>query len=201
MLVVPALVYFLIHALHARVQGNWPCFVFPMLSVLAAAAFHTQGRWRWIALPSLPLAGLLLVLVYAQAGWSVIPLGNDPLARVLGRQFRPVATVAAALSRAHLADAILTTDYETTAWLRFQEPSLRVIQVNEARRYPDAPAPSAALLKGRLIYLTSLKRDRHKLLERDFAYTGFPTQIQGSGAPYMLYPVGKPKRLSIGKMP
>ncbi len=201
MLVVPALVYFLIHALHARVQGNWPCFLFPMLAVLAAAALRGQGRWRWISLAAPPLAALLLVLAYAQAGWSVIPIRNDPVARILGRQFRPVATFAAALSRAHLADAILTTDYETTAWLRFQEPSLRVIQVNEARRYPDAPAPPAALLEGRLIYLTSLKRDRHKLLERDFAYTGFPTQIQGSGPPYMLYPVGKPKRLSIGKMP
>jgi hypothetical protein len=172
-----------------------------MLAVLAAAAFRTQGVRRWISLPALPLAALMLLLVYAQAGWSVIPLRNDPAARLLGRQFRPVATVAAALVRARLADAVLTTDYETTAWLRFYEPSVKVIQVNEARRYSDAPAPSPALLKGRLIYLTSLKRDQHKLVQQDFAEMGFPTQIQGAGPPYMLYPVSGPKHASIGKMP
>jgi hypothetical protein len=73
--------------------------------------------------------------------------------------------------------------------------------VNEPQRYPDAPAPPPALLKGRLIYLASLKRDQHKLLQQDFAETGFPTQIQGSGPPYMLYPVSGPKRAVIGKMP
>jgi 4-amino-4-deoxy-L-arabinose transferase-like glycosyltransferase len=200
-LVATAFAYFLVHALHARVQGNWPCFLFPMLSVLAAAVLRTEGRWRWVSLPALPLAALMLVLAYAQAGWSVIPLRHDPVARILGRQFRPVASVAAALSRAHRADAIVTTDYETTAWLRFLEPSLRVIQVNEPQRYPDAPSPSPGLLKGRLIYLVSLRRDQHRLLDKDFRYTGFPTQIQGAGAPYMLYPVGGPRHKSIGKMP
>jgi 4-amino-4-deoxy-L-arabinose transferase-like glycosyltransferase len=200
-LVAVGFAYFLVHALHGRVQGNWPCFLYPMLAVLAAAAFRTRGGRRWISLPALPLAALMLLLVYAQAGWSVIPLRNDPAARLLGRQFRPVATVAAALVRARLADAVLTTDYETTAWLRFYEPSVKVIQVNEARRYSDAPAPSPALLKGRLIYLTSLKRDQHKLVQQDFAEMGFPTQIQGAGPPYMLYPVSGPKHASIGKMP
>ena len=95
-LVATAFAYFLVHALHARVQGNWPCFLFPMLSVLAAAVLRTEGRWRWVSLPALPLAALMLVLAYAQAGWSVIPLRHDPVARILGRQFRPVASVAAA---------------------------------------------------------------------------------------------------------
>ena len=35
-LIAPALVYFLIHALHDRVQGNWPAFLYPMLAILAA---------------------------------------------------------------------------------------------------------------------------------------------------------------------
>jgi len=200
-LAATAFAYFLEHSLHARVQGNWPCFLYPILAVLAAAGLRTDGRWRWISLPALPLAALLLLVTYAQAGWSVIPLKRDPVARILGRQFQPVAYVAAALTRAHFADAILTTDYETTAWLRFTQPQILVIQVNEPWRYPDAPAPPPQLLKGRLIYLAELRRDRHQLLAKDFGFTGFPTQIQGAGAPYMLYPIGKPKRLSIGKMP
>ena len=200
-----AIAYFLVHALHARVQGNWPCFIYPMLSVLAAGAFAREGWRRWISLAALPLAALLLVAAYAQAGWGVIAIKHDPAARILGRQFRPVAQVAAAITRAHLAGAIVTTDYEVTAWLRFYEPSVKVIQMNEPQRYPDAPAPPTALLTGRLIYLTSLKRDQHKLVERDFGLVGFPTQIQAQiqdGAePYMLYPVAKPKTLAIGKMP
>ena len=65
-----------------------------------------------------------------------------------GPRLRAHRQVATALIQAHLADAILTTDYETTAWLRFTQPGLKVIQVNEPQRYPDAPPPPAALLKG-----------------------------------------------------
>lgn len=38
-LVLPAVVYFLVHSLHGRVQGNWPSFLYPALAVLAAAAY------------------------------------------------------------------------------------------------------------------------------------------------------------------
>jgi 4-amino-4-deoxy-L-arabinose transferase-like glycosyltransferase len=195
------LAYFIEHALHDRVQGNWPCFLYPALAILAADAFRAEGRARWLSLCAAPLALLLLLLVYAQAQFAVLPLRKDPAARILGRDFYPAAQVAAALSRAGLADAILTTDYETTAWLRFTQPGLKVVQVNEPQRYFDAPAPNAKLLKGRLIYLVDLKRDQHQLVQRDFAHMGFPTQIQAPGALYMLYPVARPKSSSIGKMP
>jgi 4-amino-4-deoxy-L-arabinose transferase-like glycosyltransferase len=46
MLVWVGLGYFLEHALHDRVQGNWPCFLFPALSILAADAFTSQGFGR-----------------------------------------------------------------------------------------------------------------------------------------------------------
>ena len=103
--------------------------------------------------------------------------------------------------RARLADAILTTDYETTAWLRWGHPSLKVVQVGEAQRYPDASPAPAALLSGRLLYLTELRRDQHPLVQKDFAYLGFPTQLHTPSSLYMLYPVGRPKRVAIGKMP
>lgn len=205
MLAVPAILYFLIHALHDRVQGNWPCFLYPMLAVLAGAAFSRSGaRWRgWTSAAALPLAGLLLALAYAQAGWGVVPIANDPAARILGRPFQKAAARVAALSDARQADAILTTDYETTAWLRFQAPGVKVIQVNEAYRYPAAPAPTAQLLAGRLYYLTAVKRDRHGLVAEDFARVGRPLPIPGPvpGASYLLYPVSGPKREDLGRMP
>jgi 4-amino-4-deoxy-L-arabinose transferase-like glycosyltransferase len=201
LLVWTALAYFLIHALHDRVQGNWPCFLYPALATLAAGV-STERTWeRKLAFIAAPLAFGLLLAVYVQALFAPLPLRKDPLARLLGRDFAPVAKVVAALSGSHLADAILTTDYETTAWLRFTQPQVKVIQVNEARRYPDAPAPSPALLKGRLFYLAELRRDQHQLVQRSFGYMGFPTQFQTGAGRYMLYPVGQPKSSVVGKMP
>ena len=193
--------YFIEHALHDRVQGNWPCFLFPALAILAADAFWLQGWRRWISLLAAPLAALLLAGVYVQALFMPLHLAKDPLARILGRDFMPVGEIAGVIVRSHLADAVLTTDYETTAWLRWDQPGLKVVQVNEPQRYPDAPTAPAALLKGRLLYIAELRRDQHQLVQQDFAYTGFPTQLQTRTGLYMLYPVGRPKMSRIGKMP
>ena len=193
--------YFLEHALHDRVQGNWPCFLFPALAVLAADAFSLQGWRRWVSLLAAPLAALLLLGVYVQALFMPLHLAKDPLARILGRDFRPVGEIAAVIVRSHLADAVLTTDYETTAWLRWDQPDLKVVQINEPQRYPAAPVAPAALRKGQLLYIAELHRDQHQLVQQHFAYTGFPTQLQTGAGLYMLYPVGRPKTSQIGKMP
>jgi hypothetical protein len=200
-LVWTGVAYFLQHALHDRVQGNWPCFLFPALAILAADAFATTGKARWFSFAAAPLAALLLLLTYAQAQFGIVPLKKDPLARILGRHFRPVGDVVEALTRARVADAILTTDYETTAWLRFNHPAVKVIQINEPQRYLWAPAADAALLKGRLYYLAEFRRDRRPDLQSLFASVGFPTQLQSPGALYNLYQVGQPKSSLIGKMP
>jgi len=201
MLVWPALGYFLEHSLHDRVQGNWPCFLYPALAVLAADVFAAQGKWHRISMIAAPLALVLLLAVYVQALFAPVQLRKDPLARLLGRDFAPIATVTAALIKQHLADAVLSTDYETTAWLRFTQPGLKVVQVNEPQRYESAPAAPLTLLKGRLIYLTELRRDQHQLVQHSFAYTGFPTQLQTPSSLYMLYPVSQPKSSQIGRMP
>jgi 4-amino-4-deoxy-L-arabinose transferase-like glycosyltransferase len=193
--------YFLEHSLHDRVQGNWPCFLYPVLAILAADAFVTQGRWRKISMIAAPLALVMLLAVYAQALFAPVALRKDPLARVLGRDFQPIADVAAAMVEAHLADAILTTDYETTAWLRFTQPNVKVVQVNEPQRYEGAPMASAALLNGRLIYLAEFRRDQHQLVAQSFAYTGFPTQLQTPSSLWMIYPIGRPKISPLGRMP
>jgi 4-amino-4-deoxy-L-arabinose transferase-like glycosyltransferase len=201
MLVWVGLGYFIAHSLHDRVQGNWPCFLFPALAVLAADGFGQSGAWRKVSVLAAPVALALLLAVYLQAVFAFLPLKKDPLARILGREFAPISDVVAALIRTHLADAVLTTDYETTAWLRFNHPDIKVVQVNEPQRYPQAPAADTALLKRPLIYLAELRRDQHQLVQGLFAYTGFPTQLQTPSSLYMVYPVGRPKSSSIGKMP
>ena len=217
--------YFLVHALHDRVQGNWPSFLYPALAILAADVFAAPGSeaaghqesgwWRRISMVAAPVAAVFLFAAYTQALIAPLSVAKDPVARLLGRDFAPAAEVAAALVKASLADAILTTDYETTAWLRFTQPGVKVIQVTEPERYPDAPPPAPSLLHSRLIYLAEFRRDRHQLVQGYFAYTGFPTQLQSRRgyymghdvelqAPvsfYMIYPVARPKSSQIGKMP
>lgn len=193
--------YFLQHALHDRVQGNWPCFLYPALAILAADAFATGGKARWLSFAAAPLAALLLLLAYAQAQFAVIPLKKDPLARILGRNFRPVGDVVEALSKSRLANAIVTTDYETTAWLRFNHPSVKVVQMHEPQRYLWAPAADAKLLKGGVYYLAEARRDRHRSLEPFFATVGFPNELQAPAVTYRLYPLGPPKSSPLGKIP
>ncbi len=197
-----ALGYFLQHSLHDRVQGNWPCFIYPALAILAASAVSNAGAMRRISMIAAPLAAVLLAALYVHAAFpQILHLRKDPVARVLGRDFAPIASVTAALTQSHFADAILTTDYETTAWLRFTQPGVKVIQVNEPQRYADAPMPPPALLKGRLLYLAELRRDQHHLVQRSFGYLGFPTQAQTPSGLYMIYPIGNPKSSQIGRMP
>ena len=194
--------YFFQHALHDRVQGNWPCFLYPALAILAADAYAVQNRvWHKVSVLAAPLAAALLLGVYLQALLAWMPLKKDPLARVLGREFAPIGEVVAALVQAHLANAVVTTDYETTAWLRFNHPGIKVVQLNEPERYPDAPAADASLLAHPLIYLAELRRDQHLLVQKSFAYTGFPTQLQTPSSLYMVYPIGRPKGSQLGRMP
>ena len=193
--------YFFAHSLHDRVQGNWPCFLYPALSILAADGFGQVGIWRRVSAWAVPMALAMLVAVYLQAQYALLPLKKDPLARLLGREFAPISEVVAALVNTHLAEAVLTTDYETTAWLRFNHPDIKVVQLNEPQRYPQAPPADARLLRRPLIYLAELRRDQHQLVQTLFAYTGFPTQLQTPSSRYMVYPVGRPKSSQIGRMP
>jgi hypothetical protein len=59
--------------------------------------------------------------------------------------------------RAKSAKAVLTTDYETTAWLRFYNPSLPVVAVLQPNRYLDSPPVS--LGKGPYLYLADDAHD------------------------------------------
>ena len=143
-------VFFAVHSLHDRVQGNWPCFLYPMLAVAAALAPPTRLR-RTAA----PVAALMLLLAYAQVHFDVISLGRrDPASRLLG--FGVAKAVQAAERQQPVA--VLTTDYETTAWFSFYG-DVPVFQVNEPERgLGGHPAP------GRKLYVAETTRDRHALV-------------------------------------
>ena len=176
-LVFPSALYFLIHSLHDRIQGNWPSFLFPALAVAATQAWRStdwtgwmKAVWRVCRPLATPVAAVLLIAVYAQALFGVIPFGRgDPLARLLAVGFDGVAQNIAVAERASGAAAIVTTDYESTAWFAFYLPDHPpVIQANEDYRYPDAPVPGRDLLAKPVLYVVEQRLDKHQELAGRF---------------------------------
>ena len=207
MLIWPAVFYFFVHALHDRVQGNWPAFLYPAFAILAVSAFGETGWRKWCARLAAPVAALFLVVTYAQALTGIIPLGaRDPLARLLGTGFRPVADGVVSAARGSGASAILTTDYETTAWLRFYEPGLKVVQLGELYRYPNAPMPGPDLTRRPWLYFVEKRRDQNPQVRNYFSSVLFATElaVMRNGqelSRYEVYLVDAPKGPIYGRMP
>jgi 4-amino-4-deoxy-L-arabinose transferase-like glycosyltransferase len=186
------LLYFLSHALHDRVQGNWPCFLMPALAIFAADSF---GRTRWLSLAAPPLAAAMLLVLYLQAALGILPLKNDPMARLLAQGF-PAAV--ANLARTAPGGTILTTDYETTALLRYYRPQMRVVQVNEPWRYDWAPAPPASWFQGQVVYFVETGRDQSALVGNLF---GEMTGTIAHPGGYQSAMVEGPRQPPRGKVP
>ncbi len=193
MVVAVALLYFLQHALHDRVQGNWPCFLAPALAILAADSYSRAPRW--LALTAAPLAGVMLLVLYLQAAIGLFPLKNDPVARLLARGF-PAA--AANLAQTAPGGTILTTDYETTTLLRLYRPDMRVVQVNEPWRYDWAMPPPADWFRGQTVYFVETRREQSVLVGSLF--TEMTGAIMHPGG-YQSAMVEGPKQAAIGKVP
>jgi 4-amino-4-deoxy-L-arabinose transferase-like glycosyltransferase len=177
-LVFPSAVYFLVHSLHDRIQGNWPCFLYPALAIAAAEAFArsdwrgwTEPVWRLSRRLAIPVAAILLVGVYAQALFGLVPLGrSDPLARLLAVGMPDVTKNIEQLAAQDHALAILTTDYASTAWFSFYLPSHpTIVQLNEERRYPDAPRADIDLLSRTLLYVVETRLDRQDVVAAHFS--------------------------------
>ncbi len=203
MLMWLAVVYFFVHALHDRVQGNWPAFLYPAFAILAVSAFADTGWRKWCAKLAAPVAALFLALVYTQALTGIIPLGKgDPLARLFGAGFRPAMDGVAATAIRN-GQTLLTTDYETTAWLRWYEPGAKVVQLGELDRYPTAPAAGQT---GPWLYVVEKKRDRRDRVQQSFSKISFVTELQIARnkvelARYQIYLVETPKGPVLGRMP
>ncbi len=171
-LATPATIYFFVHALHDRVQGNWPSFLFPALAV--AAAFAMQVEWfgraagllRLSRRLAVPVAAVMLAFVYAQAFFGLVPMGRaDPLSRLLAVGFGDVVQQVERDRARAGAGAIATTDYATTGWFSFyKQGSEPVIPLDEPYRWTMAPKAPATILAQPLLYVVEDHNDRRALV-------------------------------------
>jgi len=108
---LPLLLYFVVHALHARVEVNWPQPVVPMMTVVAAwVVVSLRPRfWPVVLTVTQSALGLVLVgLVTTQAIFHPIDLGIADRTRML-RGWSELSAQVRDLADAHGARSILTS--------------------------------------------------------------------------------------------
>ncbi len=172
----PGIAFFLVHALHDRVQANWPSFLLPAFSIAAVVAREVDWSGVSLSLVSFakraatPVAAAILILAYAQALFGIAPIGrSDPLSRLLGVGLEDAAAKVDAVRTRTGANAILSTDYASAAWFAFYLPShAPIIAVNETERWTFAREAGRRLLSGPLLYVAEAKRDEHQVLAKHF---------------------------------
>lgn len=159
--VLPAFLFFVLDAFHDRVQGNWPCFAYPAVVLLAAQSFAKAARSgpveRLSRAWALPVALLILFLVDVQASFGILPLGmRDPIARMTAIGFAPVAAQVDAEAAGLKARAIVTTNYAMTSWLSFYAHApVDIVQVEDEKRFLSSPPAGREELAGNLLYVTA----------------------------------------------
>ena len=150
----PAAIYFTVHALHDRVQGNWLAPLFPTCAILAAdwvaearrkGAAGLRGAVAKAALWAAPLGFLAMGLAFAQATTGFIPIGaSDPTARLGG--FRDLAHDLDVKARDENAAYVLTQGYALTSLMTYYgDHAITVVQPEQRIRWIFAPAPPEAL--------------------------------------------------------
>lgn len=209
-LMAPAIVYFLWHSLHDRVQGNWPSFIYPAFAITAAAAFvpvaakSHSSFLRLSRLLAIPVAGLCVAVIYAQALFGVIPRVRDPVSRLLAYGMDPVVAQIERLREREHASAVVTTSYALTGWLAFYLPDHpAVVQLNERSRYANEQPPDAQMLRGPLIYVSEIRSEQTRYLAGHFAHVTPLGRVKRSrnGAvidEYAIYRLDGPNRDALG---
>jgi 4-amino-4-deoxy-L-arabinose transferase-like glycosyltransferase len=151
---VPFALYLLVHALHDRVQANWPAPLYPALALLAADAATRTGEIGgrlgrglavlrgWVA-PVGILTGLVaFLLLMHPSGFGLA--GLDPARRYRG--WEAISAEIAAKQQEAGAAWIATGAYGPTAMLSWELRDTPVVQLDERLRYAAAPPPPADLL-------------------------------------------------------
>jgi 4-amino-4-deoxy-L-arabinose transferase-like glycosyltransferase len=172
---VPFALYLVIHALHDRVQANWPAPLYPALALLAADAAARTGDLSarigrglaalraWVAPVGIATGLLAFVLLMHPSGFGLA--GLDPARRYRGWD---AAAAEIEASRVEAGAAwIATGAYGPTAMLSWQLKGVPVVQLDERLRYAAAPPPPADLVaRPGLLVLRERAGETERLIAR-----------------------------------
>ncbi len=207
-MIAPMMVYFIWHATHERVQGNWPEPAYPAFAVAAAYACHHSRHGsatldlvgKLAARIAAPFGLALAVLAYAEATTGFLPLGrHDPRTRVLGIGWTTVGEEIDRLRARAGARVILTTDYTLASLTQLYLPSSTpVVQISDRVRWSNEPAPSPQLFQGRALYVCKNACSKLSKVQARFdSVTPVAALRQdastGAGPLYHVYEVSGPK--------
>lgn len=170
--------YFVWHSLHARVEANWFAPVYPALAVAAAVAAHLV-RWErraqrladFCLRSALPVGIAMFVALIVQANTGVLSgYRRDATVRSVGVGWRELAGEIEQVRQRVGATCVLAPDYGTTSWLAFYlPPGTCVAQQSQRIRWVNMPEPSAAELKGPLLYVDEIRPRAQALFKNRFA--------------------------------
>ncbi len=207
-MIAPMMVYFIWHATHERVQGNWPEPAYPAFAIAAAYACH-HSRYgsaildlvvKLAARIAAPFGVALALLAYAEATTGFLPLGrHDPRTRVLGIGWTSVGEEIDQLRARAGARVILTTDYTLASLTQLYLPSSTpVVQINDRVRWSNEPTPSPQLFQGAALYLCKNACSKlFKIRDRFGSVTPVAALRQdastGGGPLYHVFEVSDPK--------
>lgn len=162
---LPLLGYFAVHAIFARVQGNWPAPVYPALALIAAVAAERLvagaqlGRIRAATVPTGFAVAILGLLAFADP-YELIPPGSDPV-KVMHNWDRFVADVEK-LRQESGARWIAADSYAINAVLVYylRDANVPIVDVTEPARYTFAPTPDPALRGEPALFVSDKPFDR-----------------------------------------
>lgn len=201
---LPLLVYFMVHALHGRVQPNWLAPIYPSLAVCAAIALGRMknldgGLFGRVGLGALFAGFAISALVYLRA-LSVVPfptIAKDPADQMRG--WPELAADVARLQGETGSCWIATSSYATTGQLKYAFKDVAPVwQVDERQRYSHLPAPSPELLTCPALYVDLERRVTGAALEQYFSSVAFLTILTRRHrdrpiATYAVYAVSSPR--------
>nr|WP_319385993.1 glycosyltransferase family 39 protein [uncultured Roseibium sp.] len=170
---LPFLAYLLYHALHSRVQANWPAPLFPACAIMAGVFVTSlranQTLWRKVAVAGVAVGVLTAVVVQVHA---VNPITGqlarkDPTFQLRG--WDEIGAALAELAGQEQAAFVLTTSYGLNGQADYlMKDRLPVYQTTERIRYIMMPDPNDTLFEKSGLYITEKRRNRAGDLERAF---------------------------------
>jgi 4-amino-4-deoxy-L-arabinose transferase-like glycosyltransferase len=202
---VPFAIYLVVHALHDRVQQNWPAPLYPAMALIAADAAGRTGELRrragrflavlrpWVAPVGIATGLVTFGLLLHPSGFGLESL--DPARRFRGWD-GAAAEIEAKRTEAGAA-WIATGAYGVTAMLAWELRDVPVVQLDERLRYEAAPPPASDLLaRPALLVLRDRAGETQRLIAR-FRFAeplGTVTRRAGSAtiARYALFRVAGP---------